>query len=312
MRIEYHRTLIADGVRNTAFHDALAAVILRGKTVVADIGAGTGLIGLMASKLGAREVYLYEAAEVAGVAAAVLKSNKAKGCQLIPGHSTEMDDPPLADVVVSETLGNYALEENIIDTLADAQRRHLKSGGVMIPQRIRQFVCPVVSDRFHNELTVWDGVGFGIDLAVARTMSLNNVYVRSFTADDLFDGGEAAKLWDTVTLGAETRANRKGEATWKIDRPVTVHGFAYWWEADLSDTITLSTSPAASRTHWEQLFFPLLSPIPLEAGESLLVTLRSRSSEDEGTHLAWTAVHFGRDGGSKGRQAMDLDKGWIP
>lgn len=312
MRIEYHRTLIADGVRNTAFHEALAAIILRGKTVVADIGAGTGLIGLMASKLGAREVYLYEAAEVAGVAAAVLKANKAKGCQLIPGHSTEMDDPPLADVVVSETLGNYALEENIIDTLADAQRRHLKSGGVMIPQRIRQFVCPVVSDRFHNELTVWDGVGFGIDLAVARTMSLNNVYVRSFTADDLFDGGEAAKLWDTVTLGAETRANRKGEATWKIDRPVTVHGFAYWWEADLSDTITLSTSPAAPRTHWEQLFFPLLSPISLEPGESLLVTLRSRSSEDEGTHLAWTAVHFRRDGGSKGRQAMDLDKGWIP
>jgi len=312
MRIEYHRTLIADLARNEAFLAALKTVIKPGETIVADIGAGTGLLGIMAARLGAKRVYMYESEAVAEVAGRVVKANKLRNIEIMPCHSTEMQDPPRADVVVSETLGNYALEENIIDTLADAQRRHLKSGGVMIPQRIRQFVCPVVSDRFHNELTVWDGVGFGIDLAVARTMSLNNVYVRSFTADDLFDGGEAAKLWDTVTLGAETRANRKGEATWKIDRPVTVHGFAYWWEADLSDTITLSTSPAAPRTHWEQLFFPLLSPISLEPGESLLVTLRSRSSEDEGTHLAWTAVHFGRDGGSKGRQAMDLDKGWIP
>ncbi len=125
MRIEYHRTLIADHARNQAFHDALARVINKGETTVADIGAGTGLIGLMAAKLGAREVLMYEAAEVAGVADATIKANRARACQLIPCHSTDMDDPPRVDVVVSETLGNYALEENIIDTLADAQLRHL-------------------------------------------------------------------------------------------------------------------------------------------------------------------------------------------
>ncbi len=74
--------------------------------------------------------------------------------------------------------GNYALEENIIDTLTDARTRHLNKGGAIIPSRITQFVAPVVTDRIHRELTVWDDVGFGIDLAVARTMSLNNAYVR--------------------------------------------------------------------------------------------------------------------------------------
>ncbi len=118
MRIEYHRTLIADKVRNEAFYKALKAVIVPGKTVVADIGAGTGLLGLMASKLGAKEVYLFETAEVAGVAAKILKANGAKNCHLFPCHSTEFQDPPRADVVVSETLGNYAFEENMIDTLS--------------------------------------------------------------------------------------------------------------------------------------------------------------------------------------------------
>ena len=75
MRIEYHRTLIADRVRNAAFEAALRAVIKKGVTTVADIGTGTGLLALMAVKLGAREVFLYEAAEVAGVAAKVLKAN---------------------------------------------------------------------------------------------------------------------------------------------------------------------------------------------------------------------------------------------
>ncbi len=312
MRIEYHRTLIADAIRNQAFHDALARVIRRGETTVADIGAGTGLIGLMAAKLGAREVLMYEAAEVAGVAAAAIKTNRAKACHLMPCHSTEMDDPPRVDVVVSETLGNYALEENIVATLADAQRRHLKDGGVVIPSRIRQFIVPVISDRLHRELSAWDEVGFGLDLSDARTMSLNNVYVRRFAACDLLDGGAAAKEWDAVTLGSAAKSNRKGEVSWTLDREHTAYGFAYWWDADLIEGVQLSTAPHAPPTHWEQLYFPLEAPMTATSGERILVALRSTSSEEAGTHLAWTAVHFDRDGASKARQTMSLDKGWIP
>jgi hypothetical protein len=312
MRIEYHRTLIADRVRNAAFHEALKSVITPGKTVVADIGAGTGLLGVIAAKLGAKDVFLYEAAEVAGVAAETIKSNRVKTCHLMPCHSTEMDDPPRVDVVVSETLGNYALEENIIDTLADARKRHLNKGGVVIPSRITQFAAPVVTDRIHRELTVWDEVGYGIDLSVARAMSLNNAYVRTLESADLLDGGNSAQLWDTIDLNRETRANRNGEMRWKLSSDATIHGFAYWWEAELVPGISISTAPDAPRTHWEQLYFPLLEPMKAKAGESILLTLRSRSSEEAGTHLGWTAVHF--DGNDKplAKHAMDLDKGWIP
>ena len=88
MRIEYHRTLIADRVRNAAFHEALKSVITPGKTVVADIGAGTGLLGVMAAKLGARDVFLYEAAEVAGVAAETIKTQSR---QDLPSHAVPFD-----------------------------------------------------------------------------------------------------------------------------------------------------------------------------------------------------------------------------
>ncbi len=312
MRIEYHRTLIADKERNIAFQRALASVIKKGRTTVADIGAGTGLLGLMAAKLGAREVYLYETAEVAGVAAEVLKANRAKGCQLMPCHSTEMQNPPRADIIVSETLGNYALEENIVDTMNDARIRHLAIGGRVIPFRIGQFVAPVITDRIHNELSVWDGAPSDIDLSVPKTMSLNNVYVRTFALEDLLDDGRSAHEWDEVDLRNKAKSARKGEASWSLTAPNTIYGFAYWWTADLVPGISLSTAPDAPRTHWEQLYFPLMTPIEAKAGESIMVSLRSKSSEDAGTHLAWTAVHFDTAGNSLSKQAMNLDKGWLP
>ncbi len=317
MRIDYHRTLLADGVRNTAFHAALKALIVPGVTTVADIGAGTGLLGLMASKLGAKQVYLYETAEVAGVAARILKANRARNCELIGCHSTDMLDPPQVDLVVSETLGNYAFEENIIATLNDARARFLKPGGVMIPTGVTQFVAPVVVDRIHRELTAWDNVGFGLDVSIGKTMSLNNAYVRTLAPAELLDGGQCVVAWDRVAFTASTKAarpksNRSGEANWRVATPVTVYGFATWWTCDLAPGVSLSTAPDAPRTHWEQLYFPLLEPITLKAGESISVSLRSRSSEAGGTHLAWTATHFDATGRQRARQALDLDQGYLP
>ena len=312
MRIEYHRTLIADKVRNEAFYKALKAVIVPGKTVVADIGAGTGLLGLMASKLGAKEVYLFETAEVAGVAAKILKANNAKNCHLFPCHSTEFQDPPRADVVVSETLGNYAFEENMIDTLSDAGKRFLKKSGVIIPSRVTQFAVPVIAPRIDKELGAWRAASQGLDLSIAETMSRNNVYVRTLKPAELLYGGAAAKAWDSIELGRDRRSARKGEVNWTIKRNETIYGFAYWWMADLVQGVSLSTGPEAPRTHWEQLYFPLQAPMDLKPGQSVLLSLRSSSSEQAGTHLAWTAVHFDRGGESLSRQALDLNKGFLP
>jgi len=310
MRIEYHRTLIADAKRNEALRKALAAVIKRGETTVADIGAGTGLIALMAAKLGAREVFLYEAAEVAGVAAKVLKANGARNCHLIPCHSTEMADPPRVDVVVSETLGNYPFEEHIIETLNDARRRFLKPGGTLIPKALTQFVAPVITDRIHRELSAWDATGF--DLSAARTMSLNNIYVRTLKPQELLDGGASAHVWDAIDFAVQNKSSRKGEAHWRLKAPAVVYGFATWWRAELAPGVMLSTAPGAPRTHWEQLYFPLLQPLEMKAGETVGLGLRSRTSIAEGTDVAWTATRRDAKGRESARQSLSLDKGFLP
>lgn len=314
MRIEYHRTLIADRLRLAAFRDALKAQIEPGVTTVADIGAGVGIIGVMAAKLGAKRVYMYECAEVAAVAAKVIRRSKARACVLFSCRSDEFLDPPRVDLVVSETLGNYALEEHIVGTMRDARARHLKPDGRMSPREIRQYVSPVVSERIDSELRVWretgSAIGADIDLSAAEALSMNNMYVRTLAGTELLDPEGVA--WDRVALGADTRSSRRGEGVWLLSEPRTVYGFALWWTADLGGDVILSTAPTSAPTHWEQLYLPLLEPIELLRGERLRIALRATTSTDSGTNVVWTVLREAPDGAVLSKQAMSLDKGFLP
>ena len=312
MRIEYHRTLLADKVRNAAFHEALGRVIRKGETTVADIGSGTGFLGFLAAKLGAKRVDMYETAEVAEVARRLLRHNRLGNCRIAEVHSTDVAEPDRVDVVVSETLGNYPFEENLIDTLNDARARFLAPGGAIIPRAVEQFVCPVVSERFHRELTVWDEVGYGLDFALARAMSLNNIYVRWFEAADLLEDGKAAKVWDTVAFDRRNKTARTGEVSWRPGRKTTVYGVALWWTAELVAGLSLSTGPLSPRTHWEQLYLPALSPIVVGAGQTFTARLRSTTSFEKGTNLTWTLTVAEATGREVLRQSLDLEKGYLP
>jgi SAM-dependent methyltransferase len=289
MLIEFHRAMLADTVRNAAFHEALRRVIVPGQTTVADIGCGTGLLAFMASRLGARQVHCYEHGEVIHLAERLARANGIRNLVFYQEHSTAILDPEPVDVVVSETLGNFAYEENIVETLRDA-RRFLRRGGTLVPQRIEQFVAPVVGGRIQAELDAWDRVGYGLDFAAAKAMSLNNLYVRTISPTELLDAPGAAQCWDRVALGGRAASVRTGDASWSLDRAVPVYGFALWWRCELLPGIALATDPAGPPTHWEQLYLPTLEPLRLQAGDRLDLRVRSDTSRG-GATVRWQIGH---------------------
>src|SRR5262245_58692514 len=115
MSIDFHRRMLADTVRHTAFREALARVIVPGTTTVADIGAGTGILAFFARQLGAREVWLYEHGSVLGLAEAIAKRSAIDGLHFVQEHSLNVEDPMHVDLVVAEVLGNFAYEEGVLD-----------------------------------------------------------------------------------------------------------------------------------------------------------------------------------------------------
>lgn len=312
--IELHRKLLGDAPRNAAFHTALKTVIQPGQTTVADLGAGTGFLSFLARQLGAAHCTLVEYTDTIALAQQLARANRVDGLSFIQGHSAQIKRPEKVDVVVSETLGNYALEENLLETLNDA-RRWLKKSGVMIPCGLKQYVAPVVTPRLQQGIDVWSGVGYGLDLSAARAVSLNNMYVRAVTPADLGGDERHAQCWDTLHFGLSVDASpslRRQALHWpaKALGGATIQGYALWWVAELVPGVTLSTAPSAAATHWEQIYLPLLNPLRLDDSDTLECTLLSDTRPEAGLNVGWRTRVL-RGGKAVSTQDQDIGKGRI-
>ncbi|MFA5941752.1 MAG: methyltransferase domain-containing protein [Sinimarinibacterium sp.] len=312
--IELHRKLLGDTRRNAAFHAALKSVIRPGLTTVLDIGAGTGFLSFLARQLGAKHSTLIEYADTLDLAEQLARRNGIDGLSFIKGHSSEVRRKVGVDVVVTETLGNFALEEGLLETAVDA-RRFLKPGGAILPARLRQFAAPVFSDRLQQDIDIWPEVGYALDLEPARTISLNNMYVKAVLPADLHGNADCAQCWDDLDLRPQSAAppsRRQRSLQWRAQALPLRHvaGFALWWEAELVPGVRLSTSPFEPTTHWEQIYLPLLQPIDLDTGDVLDLTLTCDTRPDVGVRLGWKTRQL-RDGKAVFEQVQDSWKGRL-
>lgn len=313
--IELHRKLLGDAVRNEALAEALHRTIKPGCSV-ADLGAGTGFLSFLARKLGAGHCHLYEYSGALALAREIAQRNGITGLTFVEAHSTQVARPPKADVVISETLGNFALEEGLLETLADA-KRFLKPGGTLLPCGLSQFVAPVTSKRLQDEIDIWPHVGHALDFSAARELSLNNMYVRTVKPADL-PGKAAARLWDEIDFspkaGVKLSSVRSGRVQWSAgELGGAVHGFALWWTAQLVPGVAITTSPFEAATHWEQVYLPLLEAASVEGSEVLELELGSDTRR--GVDVSWnTSVRNGRvkrAGKALKAQRQELSRGRL-
>lgn len=308
MSIEFHRRMLADRVRHEAFRAALAAAIRQGESTVADIGAGTGVLAFFARELGAREVWLYDPGAALALAEVVAARNGIDGLHFVPARSLDVENPPRVDVVVAEVLGNFAYEEDVLETLRDAHR-FLAPGGTLIPQSIVQWAAPVTSDRFERELASWRSVGHGLDFGDAEHMTRNNMYVYAIEPGDLL--AAPAGRWDSLAFTGEIDSRRSGTVQWRLADPATIYGFALWWDCTLTPGVVLSTSPAAPRTHWDQIYLPLLEPLVGAAGDEIELTVSSETGgQDSGIDVRWCAAQR-RGTAVANEQILSIDGGFL-
>lgn len=309
MSIEFHRRMLADRVRHDAFRAALTRVLRPGRSCVADIGAGTGVLAFFARELGAREVWLYDPGPALALAEVVATRNGIEHLHFVPERSLDVADPPLVDVVVAEVLGNFAYEEGVLETLRDA-RRFLAPGGTLIPHSIVQWAAPVTADRFERDFRSWRGVGHGLEWSDAEAVTRNNMYVFEIQPKDLLADAPPAS-WDTLEFDGEIDSRRAGRITWTLASNATIFAFALWWECTLVPGVVLSTSPFGERTHWDQIYLPLLEPLTGRPGDEVSLAISSETGGDEsGIDVRWSVEH--RRGGTViSHQSLDIGQGFL-
>ena len=173
---DWHYAMMNDVQRNQAFHDALQEVVTA-ESVVLDIGAGSGLLSLMASSLGASSVLAIEAnKDIAALARAVVERNRhgvEQGgvVKVVNQLSTDVvlddaeDDPHRrkANVLVSEIIGTLLLGESQLDYMEDARKRLLTPDAVILPAAGIQYATLIQSFDYANLTGVssWGGFDLG-------------------------------------------------------------------------------------------------------------------------------------------------------
>jgi SAM-dependent methyltransferase len=282
---EYAR-MLADPVRGAAYLAAVRDTVRPG-SVVADIGAGPGVLGVYAATLGARRVFLVEPdASVYAGAALAAENGVADRVELIRMPSTEIDLPERADVIVSDLRGVMPFHGHHLAAAADMRHRLLAPGGVCIPRRDTVWTALLEDGALHDRTV---GAWSALPPALAHT-SFARLLANRWHRTRATEAQLLSEPAPFVTLDYELAApvlSRRWNAF--ASRDGTAHGLLLWFDAELTPSIAFSNSPAAPPALYGQAFFPFSPAIELRRDQRLVMELRGVLSGDDYAWI-WTAT----------------------
>ena len=289
-QLSIHRLMLSDRVRTESYRRALSSAVKVGD-VVLDVGAGTGIMGMLAVQAGAGKVYAVEKAGIARLARQLIERNGMEDrIELIESDIESVELPERADVVVGEWMGCYGVDENLLPSMVVARDRWLKPGGAVVPEVVTAWLAPVEDDGLAEGIDSWRGRPYGLDFGPLAEASANEVRMghHESTADKLL--AEPQELWttDVRTIRLEeARAPFDAQLRFSAARQGKLSALAAWFVARFPDGSVLTNAPDAPETHWGRSAFPLNAGAEVEAGMPIAVQLTCEPAQPGHCHHRW-------------------------
>ncbi len=270
--------MISSQVRFQGYMEALRRSVKPG-WVVLDIGTGPGIMALLACRFGARKVYAVEPSPIISVAReAAISNGLADKIEFLEGLSTKVSLPEPADVIVSDLNGILPWFQQHLPALADARRRFLAPGGVMIPKKEIVWLGVVESESAYAHHTQPWETGHGFNMQAARALATNTPYMVRLKPEELMAPAQCGLVLDFMEVeGADSKLG----ADFVVTRPGSGHGLLVWFDALLTDEIGFSNAPGCYQSIYQQTFFPWTTPVRLEIGDVVRVKLRCNLVGDD-------------------------------
>jgi protein arginine N-methyltransferase 1 len=299
---DFHHSMLADELRTTSFLSAIEATVKPGDVVV-DIGTGTGVLSVFAAKAGASRVYAIEQDPIIAVAREIASRNGLSDTiTFVEGGSLEVELPEKADVLVSETIGNMALDEGIITWITDAKERFLRPEGIAIPLDIDVIASLICVPAEYEQIERWARPLLGLDFAPLRHVARNNVHWVDLSRAEF--ATRPVSLFSTDFTGDPVPMSTV--TTVEAIKDVNVHGIGVWFRSSLTADIHITNEAPNAVPSWEHGFLPLNAPMPVRRGEAIEMEVGSSTN---GADWVWRVgsdgKHSTRDGRLKGSDTID-------
>jgi type II protein arginine methyltransferase len=268
----WHFAMLNDGERNEAFQRALRQAIGTTRATVLDVGAGTGLLAMMAARADAGAVVTCEAVRpIAQLAREIIAANGLdERIALVPKMSMDLvvgqDLATPADILVTETVDCGLLGEGIIPIVRHARAHLLTPRATIIPAQARIFFRLLSSRSVHHNNFAFESGGFDVS-------SFNQFSTKSYFPVRL--RGHRHAFLSPTTLAFDfdfargSLAPRTRSVSVEITRSGRVHGVAFWFELDLGQGLMLTNEPGNRRSHWMQAVQCFEVPVDVEREQSV-------------------------------------------
>jgi SAM-dependent methyltransferase len=306
---EVHRSMICDRVRTEAFQRAIDAVVRPGD-VVLDVGAGSGILSVFAARAGAARVYAVERTTVAVLARDLAAANGvADVIEVIQGDVADIEPPERVDVIVSEWLGGFGIDEGMLAPVIAARDGWLKPNGVMIPRSVTAWVALVYDGHLGDMVEFLRDNPYGVTFDDLVETTVNEILysggLRHLAATDT--RSEPARLWTTNAHEIsfeQARGPYAAEALLPVHHRGTANALALWFSTELAPGISLAIGPGDPPTHWGMTTAPLRAPVELAPGMVVRARVRTAPALPMGTWTSWAIALPGADWEEHDEQAV--------
>jgi protein arginine N-methyltransferase 1 len=280
--LEENFSYLSDRVKLERYGAALQKV-MRPDQVVLDLGCGSAPLGLMALRAGARKVLFVEEGPIIEAAQRTIAQAGYTGrSEFFHGNSFELSLPEPVDIVICDHIGFFGFDYGILALLADAHKRFLKSGGMIMPTSINLELAPVESEACRALVDQWRDGHVPEDYSWLAEAAANTKHAVQLQPDDLLAD---ARTLATLHPQDATEPFLTWQAGFTCKRDGTLDGIAGWFDCELAKSIRMTNSPLAAKPlNRPQAFFPLENPITVHENEWVAVTIMARHLDDV---IAW-------------------------
>ena len=232
--------------------------------MVLDLGCGTGLLGLMALRAGARKVYFIEEGPIIELARrTIADAGFADKAEFLQANSYQLSLPERVDVVICDHVGYFGFDYGILGLLADARQRFLKPDGISIPEQIDLKLAPVESESCRNLVGRWRDGSIPEEFSWMGTPAANTKHGVQLEPTDLI---ATPSTPGEPELGAEAPPFMSWTVEFSSTRDGLLDGVAGWFDCCLRGDIHMTNSPTASAAlDRPQAFLPLEASVPVRS-----------------------------------------------
>ncbi|MCB2063019.1 MAG: 50S ribosomal protein L11 methyltransferase [Novosphingobium sp.] len=273
---EHHSYLSIPG-RHEAYRTAVAQVVQPGD-LVADLGCGFGVLGLLCLEAGADHVWGIDSTDAIEIAAETMaREGMADRYTCIRETSFRAELPEKVDVLICDHVGYFGVDYGIVAMLEDARSRFLKPGGRVIPQALDLRIAGVSSPQARDVLGQWEKDTIPGAYSWLSDYCINSKHDVTLAAEELATRSVSLGKVD-LTQDSPGMLSFTARLTAGMDHDLDARGG--WFSCELAPGVTMTNAPdAVDRITRGQVLLGFETPLAVMAGDSVEVTIKVRHED---------------------------------